>query len=459
MLENLHSLGSFIVAIGVLVAFHEFGHFWVARRFGIKVLKFSIGFGKPLLKRTARDGVEYQLAMIPLGGYVKLLDEREVDADGQHHIAAADLPHAFNRQPVWTRIAVFAAGPVFNFMLALVFYWALYMVGVPGMKPVIAAPAAGSLAAKAGFEARDEIIALDGRAVATWSALRGDLIDEALSRGTTEFRIRKPDGSERTVPVDLGAVRIDPVKLFEDLGLAPFDVPIAAVVGEVLPGEAAARAGLQSGDRIVSIDGVAITSFQQMREIILARPGQIAKFAIERGGAPMELSAIIGSDSSKPPAGRMGFAPQRVAGDTDLWQDLRAEVRLGPLAAAAAAWHQTWQVAGLTVRLLGRMVIGEVSVKNVSGPIQIAQAAGYSASAGLVAFVTFVALVSISIGVFNLLPIPMLDGGQILFGLIEAVKGSPLSERVQLAGQQVGLTLLLLLMGLAVYNDVASVIG
>ncbi|WP_293372145.1 RIP metalloprotease RseP [Nevskia sp.] len=460
MLNTLHSAASFIVAIGVLVAFHEFGHFWVARRFGIKVLKFSIGFGRPLWSRRGADGVEYIVAMIPLGGYVKLLDARDADVV----IPPQDLPRAFNRQPVWKRIAVFAAGPVFNFLLAIAFYWVLYMVGVPGVKPVIDEPPPGSVAAKAGFKAGEQIVALDGDTVATWSVLNGELVAHVLDRGVTSFRIRSADGSERNVEVDLSAVHVDPALLFDELGLSPFEPPVAPVIGEVIAGGAAAQAGFQPDDRVLTVDGETVASFKTLRRIISARPGQVAKFGIERAGQTLELSAIIGSETVGGKAiGRMGFtgkpADASVAGQGDLWQDLRAELRLDPLAAASAALYQTWQVSELTLRLLHRMVIGEVSVKNVSGPIQIAQAAGFSASVGVVAFLSFVALISISIGVFNLLPIPMLDGGQILFGLIEAVKGSPLSDRLQMAGQQVGLTLLLLLMGLALYNDVASVIG
>lgn len=456
MLDTLHSAGSFIVAIGVLVAFHEFGHFWVARRFGIKVLKFSIGFGRPLWSRRGKDGVEYIVAMIPLGGYVKLLDER----DSEVVIPPQDLPRAFNRQSVWKRIGVFAAGPAFNFLLAISFYWLLYMVGVPGMKPAIDEPPANTVAARAGLHAGEQIVAIDDHPIATWSVLRGELLEQALNHGKTRFTVRATDGQTRSLDVDLSAVRIDPALLFEDLGLAPFDPPLPAVVGEVMPGSAAAQAGFQPGDKVLSLDDEPVPSFQALRRAVTARPGQAIRFGIERAGQHQELTAIVGSEGSgSKVVGRMGFTVQRVAGQGDLWQDLRAEVRLDPLAAASAALNQTWQVSALTLRLLYRMVVGEVSVKNVSGPIQIAQAAGFSASAGLAAFVTFVALVSVSIGIFNLLPIPMLDGGQILFGLIEAVKGSPLSDRVQMAGQQVGMTLLLLLMGLAFYNDVASVIG
>lgn len=456
MLDSLHSLLSFIVAIGVLVAFHEFGHFWVARRFGIKVLKFSIGFGRPLWSRRGRDGVEYQVAMIPLGGYVKLLDEREADVV----IPPQDLPHAFNRQPVWTRIAVFAAGPVFNFLLAIVFYWGLYMAGVPGRKPVIDEPPAGTVAAAAGLKAGDEVLALGSERVRSWSDLNARLLQNALNRGTTEVRVRAGDGSERSVGLDMNGVRIDPALLFDDLGLVPYEPPAPALVGEVLPGSPAAQAGFQPGDRVVALDGKAVGSFQAVRRAVLAMPGKVVRFSVERAGKSLDLDVIVAAEEvGGKTVGRIGLAAAPVTGQADLWQDLTVVVRLDPLSAASAALGQTWQVSELTLRLLVRMVVGDVSVKNVSGPIQIAQAAGFSASVGIGAFLTFVALVSISIGIFNLLPIPMLDGGQILFGLIEAVKGSPLSDRVQMAGQQMGMTLLLMLMGLAFYNDVASVIG
>ena len=456
MLDSLHSLVSFIVAIGVLVAFHEFGHFWVARRFGIKVLKFSIGFGRPLWTRRGRDGVDYQLAMIPLGGYVKLLDEREADVV----IPPSDLPHAFNRQPVATRIAVYAAGPAFNFLLAIVFYWGLYMAGVPGRKPVIDEPPAGTVAAAAGLASGEEVLMLGSDRIRTWSELNAQLLQHALNRGTAELRVRSATGEERLVGLDMNHVRIDPALLFDDLGLVPYEVPAPAVVGEVLPGSPAAQAGFQAGDRIVTMDGAEVRSFQAMRRTVLGRAGQVVQFGVERAGNRLELDVIVAAETvGGKTVGRIGLAAAAVTGQADLWQDLMVVVRLDPLAAASAALRQTWQVSELTLRLLVRMIVGDVSVKNVSGPIQIAQAAGFSASVGIGAFLTFVALVSISIGIFNLLPIPMLDGGQSLFGLIEAVKGSPLSDRVQMAGQQMGMTLLLMLMGLAFYNDVASVIG
>lgn len=445
---------SYIVAIGVLVAFHEFGHYWVARRLGIKVLKFSVGFGKALWTRRAKDGVEWQIGSIPLGGFVKLLDEREGP------VAPEDLPRAFNRQPVAKRIAVFAAGPVFNFLLAVALYWGMYLIGVPGMKPLIAEPAPGTLAAAAGLHARDRIDRVDDTAIPVWSVLREELLSRALARNPAMLAVHGADGSERQVALDPGAAGVDPEQFFDKLGLEPWDPPIEPVIGELVKDGPASRAGFQSGDRLLRVDGQPVLSFQQLRQYISERPGHLLKAEIQRGDQQLAIGVILATEKAgDKPVGRLGVAPARMADAADLWQDSRASLRLSPWAAVPAALNQTRQVSVLTLHLLYRMLVGDVSVKNVSGPIQIAQAAGSSASAGPVAFFGFIALVSISIGIFNLLPIPMLDGGQILFGLIEAVKGSPLSERMQLAGQQVGLTLLMLLMGLAFYNDIMRQIG
>ncbi len=454
MLEIIKDVASFIVAIGVLVAFHEFGHFWVARRLGIKVLKFSIGFGRPLWKRRARDGVEYILASIPLGGYVKLLDEREGD------VAEDDLPKAFNRQPVWKRITVFAAGPAFNFLLAIACYWMLNVSGVPAMKPVLAEPVPGSIAAKADLHSGDLVTALGDKAIRSWSALSTELLERALAHAQTTLKVKGGDGAERSVVLDLTTVRVDPELLFEDLGLQPFEPPIPPVLGELIPGDPAERAGFKSGDRVLTLDGAAINSFQDLRRHVMSRAGQMVHAVVQRGDQQVQLSAIVGAEKhGESNVGRLGARPQRIAAGEDLWQDLRITQRLSPWAAVPAAVNQTWQISELSLKLMYRMLLGEVSVKNVSGPIQIAQVAGDSASAGVMVFIRFIALVSVSIGIFNLLPVPVLDGGQILFGLIEAAKGSPLSERAQIAGQQVGLTLLVLLMGLAFYNDVARLIS
>jgi regulator of sigma E protease len=454
MLEGLWDVGSYIVAISILVAFHEFGHFWVARRFGVKVLRYSIGFGKPIWKRTAKDGVDYQIGSIPLGGYVKLLDEREGE------VAIADLPRAFNRQPVWARIAVYAAGPVFNFILAIAFYWLLFVAGIPGIKSVVAEPTAGSAAARAGLHEGDQILSLDGDPTPTWAQLRTDLLDRALAHGSVVTQVRSREGVERQVTLDLSEVRVDPEKLFDDVGLQTYEPPIPPVLGDILPDSAASHSGLKAGDRIESVDGVAVDSFQSMRLAVSARAGKTVTIGYSRNGQSATTQVTLGTEtSSGKPLGQLGARSMPVSPDNKLWQDLRAEMRLTPLAAVPAALAQTWQVSGLTLKLLHRMLIGEVSVKNVSGPIQIAQAAGFTASHGWVSFLGFMALVSVSLGIFNLLPVPILDGGQILYALIEAVKGSPLSERMQVMGQQMGLVMLALLMGLAIFNDISRSFG
>lgn len=453
MLEILWNIGSYVVAVSILVAFHEFGHFWVARRLGIKVLRYSIGFGRPLWKRTARDGVEYRIGAIPLGGYVKLLDEREGE------VAEADLPRAFNRQPVAARIAVYAAGPLFNFVLAIAFYWALFVAGVPGMKSVVAEPLAGTAAAKAGLHEGDQILALDDEQTPTWAQLRAALLDRALAHGDAAVAVRAADGSERRVVLDLSHVSVDPERLFDEMGFDAFD-PTPSQLGELLPNSAAVAAGLRPGDRVTAVDGQPVATFLTMSRAIAARPGQTVRIDYQRDGQAASTEAKLASEVvAGRTIGRLGAARSSVPADDKLWQDLRAEMRLGPVAAVPAAIAETWNWSKRTLQLLGRMLTGEISVKNVSGPIQIAQAAGFTAAHGWVSFVGFLAMVSISLGIFNLLPVPILDGGQILFALIEAIKGSPLSERMQLVGQQMGLVLLALLMGLAIFNDVTRSLG
>lgn len=442
MTDFLWSVGGFVVAIGVLVAFHEYGHYWAARRCGVKVLRFSIGFGKPIWSRRSADGVEWVVAAIPLGGYVKMLDTREGE------VPEALRAQAFDQQPVKRRAFIVAAGPAFNFILAVAFYWLVFMVGVQGMRPLVAEPLPGSAAASAGLAAGDEILAIDGRPVPTWQVLHTRLIDRALDRAPVRLTVARDGGAPREILLPLDGVRVDPEFLFTDLGLRPFDPPIPAVIESVLPGEAADQAGLRKGDRLVAADGVPVRSWQDWAAWVRERPGQVVRVSVEREGQTFERDLILGNADGQ---GRFGA---RVAVPPDLWQDLRAEHRLGPIAATGAALVQTWQMSALTLKMLLRMVQGEVSVKNVSGPIQIAQVAGFSAQVGLVSFLSFLAIVSISLGVLNLLPVPMLDGGHLMFYGIEAVKGSPVSERTMEAGARLGLLLLAGLMSLAFYNDI-----
>ncbi len=444
MLEVAWSVAAFIVALGVLVSFHEFGHFWVARRLGVKVLRFSVGFGRALWSRRGADGVEYVIAAVPLGGYVKMLDEREAE------VPAGEAPRAFNRQPVWKRIAIVAAGPLANFLLAIAMYWLVFVIGVPTFKPVVADPPAGSRAAAIGLQAGDEILAVDGRPVRTFPELRLDLIERALSGRPVELDIRKADGAKQARTLDLGGVRVDPQYLFDDLGLNQY--PPEPILGEITKGGAAEEAGLRSGDRVLSIDGRPVKDFQELLDWVRAHPGSAANFEVRRGERTLTLTAIIRSETDGDRTfGRLGAGvdvPDR------LWENYRYSV----WAAAPAAVAQTARMSALTLKMLYRMVLGDVSVKNVTGPIQIAQFAGYTASIGLVSFLSFIAIMSVSLAVLNLLPVPVLDGGHLLYYFVELAKGSPLSDRAQAVGQQVGLTLLIALMGLAFYNDILRLI-
>ena len=455
MLEVLWSAAAFIVALGVLVSFHEFGHFWVARTLGVKVLRYSIGFGKALWRRVGADGVEYVIAAVPLGGYVKMLDEREGD------VAPAELPRAFNRQKPWKRILIVAAGPFANFLLAFVAYWIVYVAGVTGLKPVIAEPPAQSRAAAAGLHGGDEIVAIEGETVPTFQVLRTELIDRALDSGSVELTVRDAGGAVRTHALNLLGARVDPEFLFDDVGLAPLEPPIPPVLAEVMRGEPAEAAGFRPGDKLVAYrahgDAGPIESWQQWAKWLRAHPGEAVEVDIDRAGRRQTLTVILASEGrdETEAQGRFGARVDVPAG---LWDNLATEHRLSVGAAAIAAMAQTARMSALTLKMLYRMVLGDVSVKNVTGPIQIAQFAGYTASIGLVSFLSFIAIMSVSLAVLNLLPVPVLDGGHLLYYLVELVKGSPLSERAQAVGQQVGLTLLIALMGLAFYNDILRLI-
>ena len=451
MSSFLWSFGGFLIAIGVLVAFHEFGHYWVARRCGVKVLRFSIGFGRPLWTRRSRDGVEWTISAIPLGGYVKMLDEREGP------VAPSERGQAFNNASVGKRIAIVAAGPAFNFLLAIAFYWLVMVIGVEGIRSVIAAPGESTVAAQAGLQPRDEIVSVAGEPTPTWTELRTELIDRALAGGQLPVEVRGADQTTRSVTLDLSGVRVDPEFLFQDLGLDIYQPPIPPVMGDVMPGSAAEAAGIQSGDRVIAVNGEPMPTWQELVKWVGAHPGEVAKIEVERGGQALTLNAIVARvHENGRDLGRLGVG---VAAPPELWQDLRAENRLNPLAAVPAAIEQTWRISTLTLKMLWRMVLGDVSVKNVSGPIQIAQVAGFSAQVGLVSFLSFMAVVSVSLGVLNLLPVPLLDGGHLLFYGVEAVKGSPVSLRMQEAGQRVGMTFLMLMMGLAFYNDVMRLLN
>lgn len=449
MIDILFYLAAFIVALGVLIVVHEFGHYWVARRMGVKVLRFSIGFGKPLWRRKAgRDGTEFVVAALPLGGYVKMLDETEgpVPKDEAHR--------AFNRQPVWKRIPVVVAGPMFNFLFAILAYWAVYTVGIDGIRPIISKVAEGSIAEHGGFRAGDEVLAIDGHPVQSWGQRRLYLFQRALDHAVVNVDVKDAQGNAQTRRLDLSSIRpseIDSALLERGVGLYGYQPQILPVVGALEDGPAK-RAGIQLGDRIVRIAGEPVRAWEDIATLIGPRAGQTVPIEVERGGERLTFDvtpeAAVQGDRN---VGLIKIHP-KIA---DIPADVRVRVRFAPLDALGESLHNTWTMTALTFRMLYRMVTLEVSSKNISGPITIAQYAGYSAKTGAVQFLMFLAVISISLGVLNLLPIPVLDGGHLLYYVIEAVKGSPLSERVMLFGQQVGIALLAGLMLLAFYNDLS----
>ncbi len=463
MLDIASSVLGFIVAVGILVTVHEFGHFWVARRLGFKVERFSVGFGRPLARwrGSAPDYTEYWLAAIPLGGYVKMLDEREGPVPEQ------DRERAFNRRPVPYRIAVLLAGPGFNFLFAVVAYWALFVAGVPGLKPVIGAVSDGSVAAEAGLLAQDEIRAIGGRPTETWEHAVLAILDRLLADGRLELTVQGADGDLRQVELDvrdrIGELT-EPDQLFVGLGMRPVALHtfLPPVIGEVVAGAAAEQAGFRDGDVVLATGDAQtpVNSWEDWVEYVRARPGETVPVQILRDGQRRTLTLSIGETED---AGRIiGWAGVWMADPPpglleEVRDRLRAEQRYGVLAAIPMAAEKTWEMTTLTLRFLWRMVAGDVSVKNISGPIGIATYAGDSAQAGLGVFLSFLAVVSISLAIINLMPIPLLDGGQILYQLAEWVKGSPLSERALIVGQQVGMLFLIVLMTFVIYNDLTRI--
>lgn len=454
LLDILYTAAAFIVAIAVLVAVHEFGHFWVAKRMGVKVLRFSIGFGKPLWRRQAGpDQTEYVVAALPLGGYVKMLDEREGE------VAEADLPRAFNRQPLGKRFAIVFAGPAFNFLFALLAYWLVFVVGVTGIKPMIGGVTPDSPAEAAGLQAGETIVAVNGRETPVWDAALQAMLPAILDRGQLNLSVRAADGADYQRTLDLSGIRtdVDPAELFPMLGIEPWRPRIAPVVGQVLEGSPAARAGLQSGDRILTVGGQPVEDWFALVDAVQARPDASLELGVLREGERVLLTVrperVEADGQSRV---RIGIGP---AAQGEIPEDMQALHRHSVLGSVGASLDKTWEMTTLTLTMLAKIVTGDASVKNLSGPISIATYAGASAQSGLARFFDFLAIVSISLGILNLLPIPVLDGGHLMYYIVEFFKGSPVSEAAQAAGQRVGLALLLMLMSVAFYNDLARLFG
>jgi regulator of sigma E protease len=434
-----------LVTLGVLVTFHEFGHYWVARRCGVKVLRFSIGFGNAIWKRIGRDGTEYQIAAIPLGGYVKMLDAREGDVD------PALLHQEFTHQPIWKRIAIVAAGPGFNIIFTIVAFWLMFVIGRTDFAPIVTADPQ-SLAADAGIKPGDRILAVGGENITTWSDANDAIANALLSRQPLPVTLRDADGAQHTIVLPLNRLPAgeDVGQYLDKVGIEL--APPIPFVKSVLPGDPAANAGIRAGDRITSIDGVALQPFASLSDAINANANKspVLSFGVLRDGKPLNLTVVARMDAPN------GSKPHWTIG---LEQPMEVAVQhFGPVQAFGESLDLTWERVTETFGMIGQMLSGHASTKNLSGVIGIAQVANAAASMGLDHFLEFLGLVSLSLAIVNLLPIPILDGGHLLYYLIELVKGSPVSERTMIAGQYVGIALLFTLMGLAFYNDIHRII-
>ncbi|MCS1420273.1 sigma E protease regulator RseP [Citrobacter portucalensis] len=446
MLSILWNLAAFIIALGVLITVHEFGHFWVARRCGVRVERFSIGFGKALWRRTDKSGTEYVIAMIPLGGYVKMLDERAEPV-------APELRHyAFNNKTVGQRAAIIAAGPIANFLFAIFAYWLVFIIGVPGVRPVVGEITPNSIAAQAQIQPGTELKAVDGIETPDWDAVRLQLVSKIGDEHTTLSVAQFGSNQRQDKTLDLRHWTFEPDK--EDpvssLGMRPRGPQIEPVLSEVQVNSAASKAGLQAGDRIVKVNGQSLTQWMTFVTLVRDNPDTPLALDIERQGS--SLSLTLTPDSKQVNGKAEGFAGvvPKVIPLPDEYKTVR---QYGPFSAILEASDKTWQLMKLTVSMLGKLITGDVKLNNLSGPISIAQGAGMSAEFGIIYYLMFLALISVNLGIINLFPLPVLDGGHLLFLAIEKLKGGPVSERVQDFSYRIGSILLVLLMGLALFND------
>ena len=447
------TLFAFVVAIAILVVFHELGHYAVARLCDVKVQKFSVGFGKALYtKRFGKGETEWVLSAIPLGGYVKMLDEREGD------VPEHELPRAFNRKPVLQRMAIVVAGPIANLLLAIVLYFLLFIHGVPGLKPVLGEIAPNTAAATAGLQSRQTIISIDGQPTPSWQEIRWILLDKVLQQKTVTVELQNTQGEKSFHMLEMNGLTASDLDgdFLQKLGLQPYQPPIYPVIGKLVDGGVAQRAGLQENDRVLRANGQTLALWEDWVNMVREHPGKQLDLEVERAGAILKLSLtpdVIDEAGKK--IGRIGAMAYI---DKTAFEAMLTEVRYPPLEALSEAVRRTWDTASVSLKMMGKMVQGQVSLKNLSGPITIADYAGQSAHMGLGAYIGFLALISISLGVLNLMPIPLLDGGHLLYYSVELVKGSPVSEGLWEAGQKVGIALLVTMMAFALYNDISRLI-
>ncbi|MCS0447280.1 sigma E protease regulator RseP [Vibrio diabolicus] len=444
----LWNLISFIVALGILVAVHEFGHFWVARRCGVKVEKFSIGFGKSIWSKVGKDGTEYSISMIPLGGYVKMVDSR-VDEVPEH-----EKHLAFDKKPLWKRTSIVAAGPIFNFLFAIFAYWLVFLIGIPAVKPVIGEVTPNSIVAEAGIESGMELKSISGIKTPDWESVNIGLIshigDDLM---TVTLTSANEVGSEVTKTLDLREWEFDPEtqSAMQSLGFAPYTPEVYRVIEQVSQGGAAEKAGVLPGDEIVAIDEQRVTEWKQVVEAVRSNPDTPIELTVLRQGYEQTLTLTPGSRelANKEVVGFAGIAPKVAE-----WpESYRFDLQFGVFESVGKAVDKTGQVIGLTISMLKKLIVGDVGLNNLSGPISIAKGAGATADYGLVYFLGFLALISVNLGIINLVPLPMLDGGHLLFFAIEAVIRRPVPERVQEMGFRIGGAIIFSLMALALFND------
>ncbi len=446
----LLTLAAFLVALSVLIVVHEFGHYWVARRCGVKVLCFSVGFGRAIWsRRFGADRSELRIAMVPLGGYVKMLDEREGD------VAPSELHRAFNRKSVWQRFAIVAAGPIANFLAAIILYWVLFVHGIPGLVPTLGEPVADSPAARAGFVAGDTVLSVDGEKVPSWQDFRWQLLQRALDRQPVAIAVKNEQqiATVRTLGFETLSSKDLEGDLLGTLGFVRFRLPLPPVIGEIVGGGAAASAGLQIGDYILSVNGEKVATWDALVGKIRAGAGQELQFRIRRGEVDIPAIKVVPDrvNTNGTVIGRIGAGPRL---DEKAMQRISTVVSYGPVESIQKALVKTWDTSLFSLRMLGKMIMGEMSLKNLSGPITIADYAGQSAQSGWISYLLFLALISISLGVLNLLPVPLLDGGHLMYYSVEIFTGKPVPDKIMEVGQHIGMTLLFVLMAFAIYNDI-----
>jgi len=446
--ELLWNAAAFVVALGILVTIHEYGHFWVARKLGVKVLTFSVGFGKPILQKIGKDGVRYVVSAFPLGGYVKMLDERDDEID----ISEEDKPFAFNRKPVWVRMLIVLAGPVANYILAVVLYWWIFMLGIDGLKPVIGDVPESTIAFEAGLKKEDLIVSVDGESILTTQDLVEGLIKRLGDKTPILLLVKRQGYSQpKSITFDIKSWQIDDEKpeILHSLGIYHPRENSSTQIGEVGEGTAADKAGIQVGDLITAINGVSISKWREMVVIIRSMPNKSVDIQLKRNDELMDISVVIGSrEDDGELVGSLGVSGSGI--------DLKPFIitqKFGVLDALSLSVQTAYKKIVLTAQLFKKLIVGDISHKSISGPFSIAEGAGNSASYGLVAFLSFLAIISVNLGFINLLPVPMLDGGHMLYFTIEAIKGKPLSQKVQEIGLQIGMMMVFFLMSLAIYND------